>query len=90
MFAKTMSARRPQDWTAEKKYAVMIEDCSLSDEERGEFLTEKGLRQANLMQWRRTRPTCSCTETYRPDRRGPGLPTRGECMASESTFYRLL
>ncbi len=49
---RTMSLRRPQDWTAEEKYAVMIEAASLSDEELGAFLREKGLRQANLTQWR--------------------------------------
>jgi hypothetical protein len=87
-----MPARRPQDWTAEKKYAVMIEVCSLSDDERGRSSqrTENGLRQANLMQWRQIRPTCCGTETYRPSRRGPGLPTRGKYVASESALYRLI
>ena len=32
---RAMPARRPQDWTAEEKYAVMIEAASLSDEELG-------------------------------------------------------
>lgn len=49
-----MPARRPQDWTAEEKLAVVIEAASLSDEELGAFLREKGLHQANLMQWRQT------------------------------------
>jgi transposase-like protein len=48
----TMPARRPQDWTAEEKYAVLIEAASLPDEELGAFLREKGLHQANLKQWR--------------------------------------
>jgi len=47
-----MPARRPQDWSAEEKYAVMIEAASLPDEELGAFLREKGLHQANLTQWR--------------------------------------
>ena len=47
-----MPARRPQDWSAEEKYAVMIEAASLRDEELGAFLREKGLHQANLTQWR--------------------------------------
>jgi transposase len=49
---RTMPARRPQDWTAEEKYAVMFEAASLSDEELGAFLRKKGLHQANLKQWR--------------------------------------
>ena len=47
-----MPARRPQDWSAEEKYAVMIEAASLPDEDLGAFLREKGLHQANLTQWR--------------------------------------
>ena len=47
-----MPARRPQDWTAEEKYAAMIEAASLPDEELGAFLRKKGLHQANLRQWR--------------------------------------
>ena len=49
---RTMTARRPQDWTAEEKYAVMVEAASLPDEELGALLREKGLHQANLRQWR--------------------------------------
>jgi transposase len=49
---RTMPARRPQDWTAEEKFAVVIKAASLPDEELGAFLREKGLHQANLMQWR--------------------------------------
>ncbi len=49
---RTMPARRPQDWTAEEKYAVMMEAASLADEELGAWLREKGLHEANLKQWR--------------------------------------
>ena len=49
---RAMPARRPQDWSAEEKYAVMIEAASLPDEDLGAFLREKGLHQANLTQWR--------------------------------------
>jgi transposase-like protein len=49
---RTMPARRPQDWTAEEKYAVMMEAASLADEKLGAWLREKGLHQANLKQWR--------------------------------------
>lgn len=49
---RSMAARRPQDWTAEEKYAVMMEAASLGDEELGSWLREKGLHEANLKQWR--------------------------------------
>ncbi len=47
-----MPARRPRDWTAEEKLAAMIEAASLADEDLGAWLREKGLREANLKQWR--------------------------------------
>ena len=72
---RTMPLRRPQDWTAEEKYAVLIEAASVSNEELGAFLREKGLRQANLKQWRqemltalgesKARPSKSSAETRR-------------------------
>jgi transposase len=49
---RSMSGRRPQDWTPEEKYAVLIEAASLPDEKLGVLLREKGLREANLLQWR--------------------------------------
>lgn len=49
---RTMPPRRPQDWTAEEKYAVMMKAASLADEELGGWLREKGLHEANLKQWR--------------------------------------
>ena len=49
---RAMPGRRPQDWTAEEKLAVVIEAASLPDEELGAFLREKGLHHANLKQWR--------------------------------------
>ena len=47
-----MTSRRPKDWTAEEKYAVMMEAASLSDAELGAFLRKKGLRETNLKEWR--------------------------------------
>jgi len=49
---RTMPTRRPQDWTAEEKYAVVMEAASLADEELGGWLREKGLHEATLKQWR--------------------------------------
>ena len=71
---RTMPARRPQDWTAQEKYAVMIEASSLSDEEFGAFLREKGLRQANLTQWRQEMLTALGESKARPSK--PSAETR--------------
>ncbi|MFO8173891.1 MAG: IS3 family transposase [Longimicrobiales bacterium] len=49
---RTMPARRPQDWTGEEKYAVVMEAASVADEDLGAWLREKGLHEANLKQWR--------------------------------------
>ena len=71
---RAMPVRRPQDWTAEEKYAVMIEAASLSDEELGAFVREKGLRQANLKQWRQEMLTALRASKARPSR--PSAETR--------------
>ena len=47
-----MSAKRPQDWTAEEKLAVVIEAAAVSDEDLGGFLRRKGLHGAQLNEWR--------------------------------------
>lgn len=47
-----MSPKRPQDWTAEEKLAVVLEAASLPDEELGAFLRGKGLHETHLKQWR--------------------------------------
>ena len=49
-----MTARRPQDWTAEEKLEVLIEAASLPAEELGAFLRRKGLHEAHLKEWRQT------------------------------------
>lgn len=49
---RTMPSRRPQDWTGEEKYAVVMEAASVADEDLGAWLREKGLHEANLKQWR--------------------------------------
>ena len=44
--------RRPQDFTAQEKLAVVLEAASVPEHELGEFLRRKGLHQAHLNQWR--------------------------------------
>jgi len=47
-----MSAKRPQDWTAEEKLAIVIESAAVSEEDLGGFLRRKGLHEAQLNAWR--------------------------------------
>ncbi len=63
---RSMSGRRPQDWTPEEKYAVMIEAASVPDEELGAFLREKGLHQTHLVQWRQDMLTALREPKARP------------------------
>jgi len=48
----TMTAKRPQDWSAEEKLAAVIEAASVAEAELGAFLRTRGLHQAQLQTWR--------------------------------------
>jgi len=48
-----MTARRPQDWTAEEKLEAVVEAGRLSEGELGAFLRRKGLHEAQLKEWRK-------------------------------------
>jgi len=50
--AKIKDSKRPNDWSAEDKLKVVMEACSLDDEQLGAFLRSKGLHQTHLDQWR--------------------------------------
>ncbi len=44
--------KRPNEWTAENKLKIVLEASSLTDEQLGAFLRNKGLHKTNLDQWR--------------------------------------
>lgn len=46
------SAKRPQDWTAEEKVALVLEAAAVSEVELGAFLRRKGVHEAQLAEWR--------------------------------------
>lgn len=46
------SPRRPQDWPAREKLAVVLEAEGLPEEEVGALLRRRGLHQAHLDRWR--------------------------------------
>jgi hypothetical protein len=50
--AQNNVAKRPNDWTPENKLKTVLEASSLSDDELGAFLRNKGLHKTHLDQWR--------------------------------------
>ena len=50
--AAAMNGRRAQDWTAEERLTAFIEFERLDEDQRGEYLRQKGLHTATLQGWR--------------------------------------
>ena len=48
-----VTERRPQDWTAEERFAALMETQGLSEEELGVWCRHQGLHTHQLGQWRR-------------------------------------
>lgn len=46
------ATKRPQDWTAEEKWALVTEAATVPDAEFGAFLRRKGVHEAQLVEWR--------------------------------------
>ena len=44
--------KRPQDWTAEEKWALMSEAATVPEAELGALLRRKGVHEAQLAEWR--------------------------------------
>ncbi len=44
--------KRPQDWTAEEKWALVLEAAAVPQAELGAFLRRKGIHEAQLVEWR--------------------------------------
>lgn len=53
MGKKKRASKSPRQWTAEEKLQVVVEAASVSDEELGAFLRERGIHEAQLDEWRR-------------------------------------
>jgi transposase-like protein len=47
------AGRRPQDWTDDEKIAAVLESMSLTEEQLGGFLRQRGLYRATLDEWRK-------------------------------------
>jgi len=50
--AKLTVPKRPQDWTAEKKLALVLEASTVPEADLGTFLRRNGLHEAQLAEWR--------------------------------------
>jgi|TARA_B100001964_G_C14191682_1_gene581374 transposase-like protein len=46
-----MKARRPLDWAAEEKLNAVLQYEKLEEEERGQYLREKGLHAVHIERW---------------------------------------
>jgi hypothetical protein len=46
------STKRPQDWTAEEKVALVLEAAAVPVDDLGAFLRRKGIHEAQLGEWR--------------------------------------
>jgi transposase len=45
--------KRPQDWTTEEKWALVVEAAAVPQAELGAFLRRKGVHEAQLVEWRK-------------------------------------
>jgi transposase len=57
--------KRPQDWTAEEKWALVTEAATVPPAELGSFLRRKGVHEAQLAEWR----AAALAGLQRPSRR---------------------
>ncbi len=69
------STKRPQDWTAERKFALVLEAAAVPDPELGEFLRRKGVHEAQLEEWR-TQMTAALQEPSKRDRKAATVEAR--------------
>jgi transposase-like protein len=51
--AMTKAEKRPQDWTAEERFAAILETQGMTEEERGAWCRRHGLHGHQLAQWQR-------------------------------------
>lgn len=47
-----MYPKRPEDWSSQDKFQAVLDAASLTDEELGHFLRNKGLHETYLQEWK--------------------------------------
>ena len=50
--------RRPEGWSSQEKFRVVLESAALSEAELAEYCRGKGLYVEQVREWRRTRSLC--------------------------------
>jgi transposase len=80
----TPATKRPQDWTAEEKVALVLEAAAIPEAELGAFLRRKGVHEAQLVEWR-----AQATEAAIAGMRSPGRADR-KAAAVEAQRVRQL
>jgi transposase-like protein len=48
----SMPSKRPEDWSPEEKLNISLKAATLSDQQLGAFLRQKGIHETHLQQWR--------------------------------------
>lgn len=76
--------KRPQDWTAEEKVALVLEAAAVPPGDLGAFLRRKGVHEAQLDEWRK-----QVTEGAVASMRSPGRADR-KASAAEAQRIRVL
>lgn len=65
------TAKRPQDWSAEEKLALVIEASGLSGDELGVLLRRRGVHTTHVERWREATMAALGSEVRRPRGRSP-------------------
>lgn len=60
-----LSTNKPENWSAEAKFAVVVETTSLSEIELSQYCREKGLLVEQVKEWRTACINGNATETQR-------------------------
>lgn len=82
--ATSSKEKRPQDWTAEEKVALVLEAAAVPPGDLGAFLRRKGVHEAQLDEWRK-----QVTESAVASMRSPGRSDR-KASAAEAQRIRVL
>ncbi len=45
--------KRPQDWTAEERFAALMETCQMTDDEKAAWCRKNGLHTHHIEQWKK-------------------------------------
>lgn len=73
--AAESATKRPQDWTAEEKLALVLEAAAVAAADLGAFLRRKGVHEAQLAEWREA-ATAGLRGPTKRDRKAASIEAR--------------